>query len=97
MLYSISFNQIVTAVMTSGLIAGLLTAMPAMPAPLVQNESSVSVNRGAKGDQLPQMVTKRQSQIETVTPSRRIPIGCDPAFSPIADPAHAHIYKRCMA
>jgi hypothetical protein len=97
MLYSISFKQIVTAVMTSGLIAGMLTAMPAMPAPLVQNESSLSVNRGAKGDRLPQMVTNRQSQIETVTPSRRIPIGCDPAFSPIANPAHAHIYKRCMA
>jgi hypothetical protein len=97
MLYSISFNQIVTAVMTSGLIAGLLTAMPAMPAPLVQNESSVSVNRGAKGDRLPQMATNRQSQIEAVTPLRRVPLGCDPAFSPIADPTRAHIYKRCVA
>jgi len=26
----------------------------------------------------------------------RTPVGCDRAFSPIADPAQAKIYKRCM-
>jgi hypothetical protein len=35
--------------------------------------------------------------MESVVPLKRVPVGCDPAFSPFADPALAHIYKRCMA
>lgn len=30
-------------------------------------------------------------------PTRRVPLGCDPSFSPVADPARAHIYRRCIA
>lgn len=29
-------------------------------------------------------------------PTRRVPLGCDPSFSPVADPARAHIYRRCI-
>lgn len=29
--------------------------------------------------------------------TRRVPLGCDPSFSPVADPARAHIYRRCIA
>jgi hypothetical protein len=94
MFCSIPFKQTVTAMVASSFIAGVVTAMPA---PLMQNGSSVSVNRGAKGDRLQQMVINRHSQIEAVTPLRRVPLGCDSAFSPIADPARAHIYMRCTA
>lgn len=30
-------------------------------------------------------------------PTKRIPLGCDPSFSPVADPTRAHIYERCIA
>lgn len=30
-------------------------------------------------------------------PTRPVPLGCDPSFSPVADPARAHIYRRCIA
>jgi hypothetical protein len=62
---------------------------------------SVSVNRVNKGDRLTQRSIDRPSHnstsIEVVVPHKRVPLGCDPAFSPFADPALAHIYKRCMA
>lgn len=30
-------------------------------------------------------------------PTKQVPLGCDPSFSPVADPTRAHIYKRCIA
>jgi hypothetical protein len=64
-------------------------------------EDLISVNRVNKGDRLTRMSTDRSSQnstsIEVVVPRKRVPLGCDPAFSPFVDPALAHIYKRCMA
>jgi hypothetical protein len=64
-------------------------------------EGSVSVNRVNKGDRLSPSSVDRLSHnstsMESVVPLKRVPFGCDPAFSPFADPALAHIYKRCMA
>ena len=56
-------------------------------------------NPAQKGDRLPMT-----SAAKALTPSfytkssspRRPPLGCDPMFSPIADPAHASLYGRCM-
>jgi hypothetical protein len=25
-----------------------------------------------------------------------VPAGCDPAFSPVAEPEHSHIFGRCI-
>jgi hypothetical protein len=64
-------------------------------------EGSISVNRVNKGDRLSPSSVDRLSHnstsMESVVPLKRVPVGCDPAFSPFADPALAHIYKRCMA
>ena len=64
-------------------------------------EGSVSVNRVNKGDRLSPSSVDRLSHnstsMESVSPLKRVPFGCDLAFSPFADPALAHIYKRCMA
>ena len=60
----------------------------------------VSVNRVNKGDRLPQAPAERlsrsSSSTEAVVPPKRVPLGCDPAFSPVADPAHGNVYKRCL-
>jgi hypothetical protein len=65
------------------------------------SEGSVSVNRVNKGDRLSPSPVDRLSHnstsMESVVPLKRVPLGCDRAFSPFADPALAHIYKRCMA
>jgi len=68
---------------------------------MTSSEGSVSVNRVNKGDRLSPSSVDRPSHnstsMESVVPLKRVPVGCDPAFSPFADPALAHIYKRCMA
>ena len=60
----------------------------------------VSVNRVNKGDQLSPAPAERLSHsspsTEAVVAPKRVPLGCDPAFSPVADPARGNIYKRCM-
>ena len=60
----------------------------------------VSVNRINKGDRLPQAPAERLSHsspsTEAVVPPKRVPLGCDPAFSPVADPVRGSIYRRCL-
>jgi hypothetical protein len=64
------------------------------------SDSLVSVNRANKGDRLSQAPAERLSHstpsTEVVVPPKRVPLGCDPAFSPVADPARGNIYSRCM-
>ena len=77
-----------------GVSSGITTAA-------TSSEGSVSVNRINKGDRLsPSSVdrlSRNSTSMESVVPLKRVPFGCDPAFSPFADPALANIYKRCMA
>jgi hypothetical protein len=44
-------------------------------------------------------VTREQPQLrDRKTPApRRVPLGCEPSFSPVAQPSMAHVTGRCMA
>ena len=69
------------------------------------------VNRALKGDLLP-LIPVAQSGVRTerpdagqkiggsrqqgTQPSERLPVGCDPAFSPISSPHLAKVFGRCM-
>ena len=85
------------AVMMNGAAAGGVSG-PSISAPTV--EHSVSVNRINKGDRLSPITANHPAHsapsTEVEIPPKRVPLGCDPAFSPVADPAHGTIYKRCM-
>ena len=87
---------VVAAAATDGPFAGGMSATTAA----TSSGGSVSVNRVNKGDRLSPSSVDRSSQhstsTESMVPLKRVPFGCDPAFSPFADPARAHIYKRCM-
>jgi hypothetical protein len=89
---------VIAAVAMGGPFAGGVSGTTAAA---TSSKGSVSVNRVNKGDRLPPSSVDRLSHnstsMESVVPLKRIPFGCDPAFSPFADPALAHIYKRCMA
>jgi hypothetical protein len=83
---------------TRSVIASGVSAMtrPAIHAP------EVFVNRVFKGDRLTQAPEGRAQRvnpasIEEAPVLKRPPMGCDGAFSPIADPGRAQIFKRCMA
>jgi len=58
----------------------------------------VSVNRTHKSDRL-SLMSKSTAPVSSsaVTTLSRPPIGCESAFSRVADPARAHIFGRCVS
>jgi hypothetical protein len=65
------------------------------------HSGTITVNRTNKGDRL---VRTRQapplsSSVSPVTPPTPtpVPFGCDRAFSPVADPAGANVFLRCLS
>jgi hypothetical protein len=61
-------------------------------------DSSV-VNRDHKGDRLP-LASKSVQPLDAARPAesimpRRVPLGCEPAFSPIVQPSRARFFGRC--
>jgi hypothetical protein len=62
--------------------------------------SAISVNRTHKGDRLSQASNLQRPEINSnsmkAIPSTRVPPGCDPAFSPVADPERGRIFGRCV-
>jgi hypothetical protein len=79
--------------------APLLSAAPFSPG-IGDRTPAVSVNHFRKGDRLPVY------QSGEVRPDRQapdglqiqgtVPVGCDPAFSPVTSPALSKLYGRCM-
>lgn len=64
--------------------------------------SGMSVNRALKGDRLPLIARQalppdRPSAEPAQSQNReKPPIGCDGAFSPVASPRLANVFKRCL-
>jgi hypothetical protein len=64
--------------------------------------SGMWVNRTHKGDRIVQMSAVRQPSNLFAAPeavpasTQRMLPGCEPAFSSVADPLRAHIYRRCV-
>jgi hypothetical protein len=75
----------------------------ALTSPVTADNAAVaatSVNRAIKGDRLPLPPIAQPIQHNSISEKpipRHTPINCEPAFSPIADPAQAHILKYCLA
>jgi hypothetical protein len=97
-----SLARIITIAVACVLMSGLVAAGSVSRVSISATSPQALIsNRVNKGDRLTRMSTDRSSHnsmsIEVVVPHKRVPLGCDPAFSPFVDPALAHIYKRCMA
>jgi hypothetical protein len=97
--YSLKQASVIAAVCC--LIAGGLAALDA---PRAGNDQpvSISVNRAKKGDQLPSAALAAASAHRPSSATRLSaqpkgpPLGCDPLFSSITDPAKARLYyRRC--
>ena len=80
-------KNFIAASILSCLIAGAICAL-ASPVNSAAGVA-ISVNRDAKGDRLPLLPAKPASKKSLV--------GCEPAFSPFAHPAHAQIFTHCAA
>jgi hypothetical protein len=78
--------------------AGLATAVSGAGASLGTQADVVSVERSHKGDRL-QLAPKHTSTVPlpVVTTLSRPPIGCEPAFSRVADTKRSHVFGRCIS
>ena len=81
-----------------------LGAAPSADAGFVPSPPSFTVNRALKGDRLPMHEALNPSAFKTefgalarMSVPHEIPVGCDPAFSPVASPRLALIYGRCLS
>ena len=77
----------VTRLATVGVVASLGT-----------QSDVVSVERSRKGDRLllaPKNTSTVPSPVVTTLP--RPPIGCEPAFSLVADPRRSRVFGRCIS
>jgi len=87
------------AAVVSGLVVASFIAFPSFPSSgFLSFTSSVSVDRTLKGDRLPPSapVDKTEMPVQRAQSSReKIPVGCDPAFSPISSPQLANVFRRC--
>jgi hypothetical protein len=79
-----------------GLIAGAFPAVVSTPGAAGTAQQTVLVNRTNKGDRLPLKRTSTVS-LPAVAAKAQPPVGCDPAFSRVADPSRAHIFGRCIS
>ncbi len=81
-----------------------LSAGPSAGAGYVPSAPGFTVNRELKGDRLPMHDALDPSAWKTDFDSlaraqlpRKIPFGCEPAFSPVASPRLAYVYGRCLS
>jgi hypothetical protein len=101
--FACAFKETVAIAVLGCLIGGGCGAVTALDDAKSEQTLLVSVNRANKGDQLRAASTStmhlNSSSSTAMSPisPKRPPLGCDPAFSSIADPIHAQIYKRCAA
>ena len=79
-------------------VTGLAIAATGAGAALSAQPDIVSVNRTHKSDRL-SLMSKSTTPVSSsaVTTLSRPSIGCESAFSRVADPARAHIFGRCVS
>jgi hypothetical protein len=79
-------------------VAGFAIAVTGAGAALSTQADIVSVDRAHKGNRLP-LALEHTSTVSSpvVTTLSRPPIGCEPAFSRVADPKRSHIFGRCIS
>ena len=93
-----ALKSVIAVAIAVGLIVGAFPAAVSTPGAASAAQLAVSVNRTNKGDRLP-LALKRTSNVSSpaVAVKSQPPVGCDPAFSRVADPARAHIFGRCIS
>jgi hypothetical protein len=85
-------------VVSLALVTAALLTFPSFPttgAALSATTPAVAVNRALKGDRLPAARPEQAGAPVLIAPQARVPFGCDAAFSPVAAPSMAHVFRRC--
>ena len=92
--------KLTIATVVLGSFAAVTFSSASTPRAAAGGGFEISVNRTNKADRLESVVAKsnpasapRQSSMSV----GRRPIGCDPAFSPLAEPARKQFFGRCVS
>ena len=99
MWYGVRFKNVAAALLLSCFIAGVITALTS---PVTANNAAptVSVNRITKGDRLPVVPAIKPKQHDSTPAEKPVRkpamLGCEPAFSPFAEPTRADIISHCL-
>jgi hypothetical protein len=99
--FGYSLKQIAVASLFSCFVAGGICVLTSPSAANNAAAVTISVNRTFKGYRLPQVPIAQQSEqnstsTENLPLRKHTPLGCEPAFSPVTDPARAHKLRRCI-
>jgi hypothetical protein len=78
-------------------VAGLAAAVHGAGAAVSTQSEIVSVDHTHKGDRLPLVPKRALKASPVVTTLSRPPIGCESAFSRVADAKRSHIFGRCIS
>ncbi len=95
-----ALRKTVAIVALGWFIAGGVGAVMALETGKSEPSFAVSVDRTNKGDRLPSVSISKlhiNGASPTVVTRTSPPLGCDPAFSKVAEPQKAHIFGRCAA
>jgi hypothetical protein len=92
-------KNIAAASLSSCFIAGAITTLTSSVSADNAAGVTISVNRTSKGDRRPIVPIDQPVQHNSTEQpaSEHTLLGCEPAFSPVADPTRAHIFTHCMA
>ena len=91
-------NIAVVGVVSCLAVTGFAAAVHGAGSASTIQSDIVSVHHTHKGDRLP-LDPKNISTVSSpvVAALSRAPIGCEPAFSRVADPKRSHIFGRCIS
>ncbi len=96
---SVRFKHVVAALLLSCFIAGVVTALTSPVT--ASNAAPPSRSIGSlKGDRLPVAPAIKPKQHDSTPAEKPVRkpalLGCEPAFSPFAEPTRAHIISHCL-
>jgi hypothetical protein len=106
----VSASALVSLAFLFGSFDPFLRVAPVTAAAVSDRTPSVSVNRLRKGDRFPLLESSDNPGpagtghviwwdlrgLNGSQTRRQVPVGCDPAFSPVASPSLAVVYGRCV-
>jgi hypothetical protein len=90
-------NVAVVGVVSCLAVTGFAAAVHGAGAASSTQSDIVSVAHTHKGDRLPLAPKHIPIPSPVVTALSRPPIGCEPAFSRVADPKRSYIFGRCIS
>jgi hypothetical protein len=102
-------GALVSVAFLFGSLDPFLRAAPVTATAVSDHTPPVSVNRYRKGDRLPLLKSSDNSApaaanhaiwwdlrgLDGSRAGKQVPVGCDPAFSPVVSPSLATVYGRC--